>query len=253
MQDRSLFVIKIGSSFPELVSEHGDFDRWTLNACRVPENQCRIIDAEQGQDLPDPSACAGVVLTGSHSMVTDYLPWSERTAEWIRLLLDEQIPILGICYGHQLLAHAVGARVGFLPDGIEIGTAIIHRRRKEAVDDPLFVHLPASFPAQTAHSQTVLELPEEAVHLASSRRDPHHAFRIGSNAWGLQFHPEFTLLVMREYLRRHRVDIEQSGQDYEACIKGITETPKAQDVLSRFADLCLRSVLRQGLFKSKRL
>ncbi|GAB6089233.1 glutamine amidotransferase [Spirochaeta dissipatitropha] len=243
MKDRSLFVIKIGSSFPELVSENGDFDLWTLNGCRVHDNRCRIIDAEHGQNLPDPAVCAGVVLTGSHSMVTDYLPWSERTAEWIRQLLDERIPILGICYGHQLLAHAVGARVGFLPGGIEIGTAAVHRRRKEAVDDPLFVHLPACFQAQTAHSQTVLELPDDAVHLASSRRDPHHAFRIGDNAWGVQFHPEFSPVVMREYVRRHRTDIEQSGQNYETCFKGVTETPQAQGLLSRFADLCLRSVL----------
>ncbi|NIQ10109.1 MAG: glutamine amidotransferase, partial [Gammaproteobacteria bacterium] len=73
----------------------------------------------------------------------------------------------------------------------EVGTVEV-RLRPEAQDDRLFQTLPARFPVHATHSQSVLALPPGAVHLAENDFDPHHAMRIGSCAWGVQFHPEYS-------------------------------------------------------------
>lgn len=82
------------------------------------------------------------------------------------------MPALGICYGHQLLGHALGGTVGNHPDGGEFGTVEV-RLLPEAAADPLFAGLPAVFPAQLFHRQSVLYLPSGAQVLASSQREPH--------------------------------------------------------------------------------
>ena len=89
---------------------------------------------------------AGIVITGSPSMVSARLDWSERTAYWLRRAVPTGLPVLGVCYGHQLLAHALGGHVGLNPAGRQIGTvtAQLIDGHKE---DPLFGHLPARFPA----------------------------------------------------------------------------------------------------------
>src|SRR5690606_32543938 len=157
------------------------------------------LDIRQAPTLPAADALAGVVVTGSHSMVSDREPWSERAAEWLRVLTGAGVPVLGICYGHQLLAHAFGGTVGYRPGGIEIGTGDI-TLTESARDDALFRETPPVFAAQLVHRQSVLQLPEQAVLLARGDDEPYQAFRIGERAWGVQFHPEFSAGAMRGYL-----------------------------------------------------
>src|SRR5690606_2484463 len=121
----------------------------------------------------------GAVLTGSGAMVTDRLDWSEATAEWLRGAVAAGLPLLGICYGHQLLADALGGRVADHPDGREVGT--IEVERLAAADgDALFDAAPARFRAHATHEQSVLELPPGAVALASSAHDANQAVRFAA-------------------------------------------------------------------------
>ena len=76
----------------------------------------------RGEALPDPRSVRAVVVTGSAAMVTSREPWSERTAAWLCETVEVKTPVLGICYGHQLLAHALGGRVEDNPQGRHIGT-----------------------------------------------------------------------------------------------------------------------------------
>lgn len=125
-------------------------------------------------------------------MVSERLPWSEAAAAWLRDAVALGLPILGVCYGHQLLAHALGGRVDYHASGREIGTVAIERL-PAAADDALLAAAPARFVAHASHQQSVLELPAGAVVLARSAHDPHHAVRYAPRAWGLQFHPEFSV------------------------------------------------------------
>jgi len=166
-------------------------------------------------------------------MVTDNLPWSARVAEWIPTLMELNVPFLGICYGHQLLAHALGGEVGFHPKGTEVGTVDIHLLTSYS-NDPLFKSLPSTFPAHVTHAQTVLTLPQGAVHLATNSFEPNHAFRIGKCAWGVQFHPEYDASIMRSYIVNEAEDLKKEGIDVGPILDSVKETPVAASILRRF-------------------
>jgi GMP synthase (glutamine-hydrolysing) len=154
-------------------------------------------------------------------------------ADWIPSLIEANIPFLGICYGHQLLAHALGGRVGFHPGGKEVGTVDVHLL-PESLTDPLFGSLPSPF-------QTVLSLPKGAVRLAWNSFEPNHAFRIGSCAWGVQFHPEYDKNIMESYVVEQAKELEAAGRDVAELLRTIRDTPVAVSILSRFALLSAKS------------
>ena len=171
-------------------------------------------------------------------MVSDRAPWSEHTGAWLAEAVTEEVPVLGVCYGHQLLAHALGGEAGYHPRGRETGT---HRVEllDAAMDDPLFKGLPQTFPAQLTHRQSVLRLPENAVLLGRNDFEPHQAFRVGRCAWGIQFHPEFSAEVMRAYLKVQAPDLEKEGLDAKALIENVIDAPNATSLLDRFSRLVL--------------
>ena len=94
--------------------------------------------------------------------------------------------------------------------------------------------LPARFPVQATHLQSVLALPAGAVRLATSALDDVHAFRWGDSAWGVQFHPEFSTTHMHGYLRARREALAREGRDARALAASVKATPQARQVLRRF-------------------
>ena len=231
---KPVYIIKLGTTFDFLVPEYGDFDAWTARVLAPGGLACQSIDAEHAEPLPDPADCAAAVLTGSHRMITDQEPWSQAVQHWLAGLLDQEIPILGICYGHQLLAQAAGGHVAYHPRGREIGTVQVHTR-PECAGDPLFSSISNPFYAHTAHSQSVISLPPGAVHLAENKYEPHHAFRIGRSAWGVQFHPEFTTDIMRAYILEQRSELQAGQRDIDPLLKTVRATPQAAQIAALFA------------------
>jgi len=230
---KPLLIIRTGRAPDVISSRHGDFPRWFRLGLRVRDPAIRIVDVEHGEALPAPADVAGAVITGSASMVTERLAWSERTAGWIRDAMDADLPLIGVCYGHQLMSHALGGRVDYLPGGREMGTMTL-RTLAPAADDALARHLPASFTAHTTHEQSVLEVPRSATVLASSARDPHHLLRYGPRAISTQFHPEFSAEIMRGYIRRKHDVLHGEGQQPDRLLAEVAPTPAATMLLRRF-------------------
>jgi GMP synthase (glutamine-hydrolysing) len=238
-----LLILKLGDTLPALKATHGDFEDWIAQGLRTSEHpvQVSVLDPRHGDALPrlalnttTPQAFDGVVLTGSHAMVTHREAWSEHTAAWLRDAVHIGLPVLGICYGHQLLAHALGGTVNDHPGGLESGTTLIWRQ-PDADDDPLFADMPSHWHAQVSHRQTVSQLPHGAVALAHNRFEPHHAFRFGACAWGVQFHPEFMPEATRTYLLHQTVALTEQGQDPQRMQTEVQPTPEAASLLGRFA------------------
>ena len=121
---KPLLIIKTGSIFPEYKAKLGDFDDFILDQLPAVD-EVLVAPVTETLWLPDYKAVSGVIITGSHAMVTDRQPWSEFTADWLRAIPADSVPVLGICYGHQLLAHAWGGTVGYHPRGEEVGTVAI--------------------------------------------------------------------------------------------------------------------------------
>ena len=228
----TLLIVQTGSAPAELRERIGDFPDWFRQSLRVNGERVRIVDVQNGAALPAPKRIAAAIVTGSAAMVTHRHEWSERTAQWLADAVRADLPVLGVCYGHQLLAHALGGRVEDHPRGREIGTVTIDCL-PPAADDELFGSA-ASFAAQATHLQTVAELPRGAVALARSAHDDYHAVRYARRAWGLQFHPEFPVAAMRGYLRLRAEILRREGLDASRLIGAVRPSPRARALLRRF-------------------
>ncbi|HEX5659970.1 MAG TPA: glutamine amidotransferase [Polyangiales bacterium] len=231
-----LLLLQVGHTFEEVARERGDYDRWFRHGLGLEEHELEVVRVFDGQPLPHGWGHDGIVVTGSWSMVTDREAWSEATAEYLREAVMRKRALLGVCYGHQLLAHALGGQVGYNPKGRHAGTDRI-ALTDEAAQDPLFESFASPLLVQVSHSQSVLQLPAEAVVLAHCAMDPHHAFRIGGNAWGVQFHPEFDGDVSRRYIELRRATIQAEGLDPDQLIDGIQESLHGRLLLRKFVQL----------------
>ena len=232
MPTRPFLILETGQPVASM-RRHGGFPHWIRVAAGLERDAAVVVDVEHGDDLPTREGFAGAIVTGSGAMVTDRHDWSERSAGWLRDAAHAGMPLFGICYGHQLLAHALGGEVGDNPAGREMGTIELHLE-PHAVGDPLFAGLPARFPAHATHMQSVQRMPAAASVLASSVQDACQAFRWGEHAWGVQFHPEFSTSHMRGYVRARQAALAQEGRNAGEVSRNIAATPHARRVLRRF-------------------
>jgi len=233
---KPVLIIKTGNTVASIPPERGDFEDWIRTGMGLESQQCLVANVSAGVTLPAPEEVAGVVVTGSAAMVTDGLPWSEGAALWLRQAIDNGIPVLGICYGHQLLAHALGGAIDYHPEGREIGTTAV-TLTPAARHDPLFTCLPDNFQVNVSHKQTVTRLPTQAVVLAANSFESFHAVRFRERVWGLQFHPEFAGDVMKAYLQDRRLQLEAEGLDTAKLLEQVADTPLAASLLRQFARL----------------
>lgn len=237
---KQLIIVKTGSKIPSLAGVAGDYGEWIARGLGETGYPLAIIDVARGEPLPDRSTVAAIVITGSTAMVTERATWMEQGAAWLRGAVAAEVPLLGICFGHQLLAWALGGEVGYNPRGLEVGTATI-RLTDEAQQDPLFRGMPATLPAQVSHRQSVLRLPAGARLLAASDKEPHQAFAVGACAWGVQFHPEFDAPIIRYFIEYYRERLLEEGDEAERLLGTVRDSPHSASLLGRFARLVLEA------------
>lgn len=237
---KRLLIIEAGHAPGPIRRRLGDFAHWFRLALQLPAERIHCLDVQAGEALPPPRMCTGAVITGSAAMVTDAHPWSENLAEWIGDAMQIQLPLFGVCYGHQLMARALGGRVGDLPGGREIGTHTIELL-PGANDDALLRTTPTLFNAHTTHQQGVLEIPTQARALARSEKDPYQIVRYGERALSTQFHPEFSVAAMQAYLRLRAPQLREEGLDVDALLARTRAAPHARRMLRRFARLHVRA------------
>ena len=147
------------------------------------------VHLDAAPELPAPETVGAVVIMGGAMGVhdTDRHPWLAPERAWIADTVGAGVPVLGICLGAQLLAAALGAEVTTGP-APEIGIGEVELTA-EGRADPVLGGNGARLPAVHWHGDT-FAIPDGAVHLASSDRYVHQAFRYGHAVYGLQFHLE---------------------------------------------------------------
>ncbi len=230
---KKIVIIKTGDSIPSLVKRRDDFENWIINIMECNHKSIQIVSVHKNEIPPDFDLIGGIIITGSHEPVTDLADWSERTATWLVQAIKQDIPILGICFGHQILAHALGGSVGNTPAGPEFGTVKVSLTTA-AKDDPIFKDLPQIIQVQTSHYQSALDLPSGSTILAFSQKEPHAAVRFRPNVWGVQFHPEFDADITSTYIREFYAVLEDSADDLAALLENCKDTRTGSLILQRF-------------------
>src|SRR5258708_13823868 len=121
--DGTILVLRAGDAVPQVAEVHGEFFAWITRgvgdawAGKWVEHDLRSADS-----FPDCESVAAIIISGSISSVTERAPWMLRAEAYIRDVVRAETPLLGICFGHQLMAQALGGEVKKNPRGREIGT-----------------------------------------------------------------------------------------------------------------------------------
>ncbi|MCL2899419.1 glutamine amidotransferase [Brenneria tiliae] len=233
MSEKALLIIQMGEPPEDIAAQVGQQGKWFADALSERHDALRVIRPDRGEALPPFEQVSAAIISGSWAMVTDRLEWSEYTAGWMREAFHADVPMLGVCYGHQLLAHALGGTVGDNPNGPELGiqTVTLHPAAEKSL---CLRHHPSRFAAYLTHRQSVLAAPPGAEILAASQIDRCQIIRYSDKVLSVQFHPEFNAQIMLACLRRNEARLRELGFDVERMMQLTDEPVWARKILLDF-------------------
>lgn len=234
---KKLVVLRSGPVIPEVSARLGEFAGWIQrevgSAWGGPWDE---RDLRRRDDLPELSALsgevAGFIITGSSGSVTERAPWMLEAEAYLREVVEAEVPVFGICFGHQILAQALGGEVvkgGFY----EVGTVEV-RVRPHDPRDVMFEGMPDRFLANGTHRDTVARPPPGARVLAETDVDACTAMSIGETTRSVQYHPEMNGEAMRGYIDTRGELIASYGQDARAVREAVVDDPVGSEVLRTF-------------------
>ena len=157
-------------------------------------HQYRVHSTWRGE-LPSIGSDEVYVITGSTSSAYDSDTWIVKLKEWIVEAARKEAMLVGICFGHQVIAQALGGLVERSPKGWGVGfreSAVVDSTAREAIGDTLSLLY--------NHHDQVVRLPNGALRIATSDFCPNEGFRIGTRLFTLQGHPEFPVDFERKWI-----------------------------------------------------
>jgi GMP synthase (glutamine-hydrolysing) len=194
-----ILIVKTGTTDADIVKTHGDYDDWFLATLPAEPERIKIVHAYKGDPLPDTDGLAGIILTGSVLSVTDGEEWMLPLGRWAVSAADNGIPVLAVCFGHQLVGEVLGAPVVVNRMGLEVG-AVDVVLSESGQKDLIFDGLPRQLDVQASHNFVVSDVPPRADLLASNVNTGVQAFGYGENLRAVQFHPEISSSTMERLL-----------------------------------------------------
>jgi GMP synthase (glutamine-hydrolysing) len=247
MKNPRLIIVQTGTT-----TLHGDYPAWFEKALGFA---MPVVRAHQGEKLdPQRHRPEGIIVTGSPLSVTERAPWMLRLGDDLLRIGARGVPVLGVCFGHQLLARAAGGDVVLNPRGREIGTVRV-QLTLAGRRDPLFAWVgaasvpqpegggtvidappqPDQIEVQATHVDAVDPLPPGAVILASNENSTAQAYRLSETVAAVQFHPELWAEAMRDLITSRRDKLQAEGMDATALAEQVHEV-RAGEILRAFAE-----------------
>ena len=192
-------VLRAGTALRKTQQRCGDYGQMFVDLFSEPGQRWEVHDVENG-DLPvRVNDYDGFVITGSRFSAYDDIAWIRRLQQFIRRIFQDEIPLIGICFGHQIIAQALGGEVRTNPRGWDVGLRKLVPTR-EAKRFPPWKNAKALPRILECHQDIVSRLPPGAVHLASSELTEFEMYRIGRSVLSIQGHPEFDNETVREII-----------------------------------------------------
>lgn len=193
-----------------------------------------------GEQIPGAAdGYRGLVILGGDMAATDdaTCPWLTPTKALIRAAIAADIPMLGICLGHQLAAESLGGTVARNPAGRAVGLTPV-APTPAGRDDPLLSAVAPGSRAVQWNSDVIIAMPAAAELLAISPDGSPQAVRFAARAWGVQFHPEVSAEIFRSWLGASGSDPEvaYAAGAIDAADAELRET--WQPLAARFAEIC---------------
>lgn len=194
-------ILETGQLPDELSRKHGDYPRMfkRLLGGVDADLDFAVYHVTEEQLPGDVHECDAWLVTGSRHGVYDPLPWIKPLKAFLRSAYEQNVPIVGICFGHQILAEALGGKAGKSDKGWGLGVhryALYRNGWIEGVDGELTLN--------ALHQDQVTELPEDAEVLAGSEFCPYAVLSYRGSAISVQPHPEFSTDFERDLIEYRR-------------------------------------------------
>ena len=225
---KDVLIIDCGPSLSDVSKHYGVAPEWIMESLKNKGCNFTWVKAYVGDKIQSNNADAWII-TGSPCSVYNCEAWMVNLEEEMKNIQSSQIPVLGICFGHQLIAKCFGGTVELNPQGWELGAYPV-QFTAAGKKSQLFSGMEENAIVYESHQDSVTVLPENAIELARNNKG-NQAFMIHDNFYGVQFHPEFSWEVIKMYV------FIRSAMGVKVDDPSVPESTQGELVLFNFIDL----------------
>jgi len=225
---KDIFIIDCGPSLSDVSKHFGVAPEWIMESLQDAGCNFTWIKSYDGDKIQSNNAAAWII-TGSPRSVYEGSDWMLDIEKNLRSLQFSPKPVLGICFGHQLIAKSFGGKVELNPKGWELGAYPV-QFTEAGKSSRLFSGMEDFAIVYESHQDSVTVLPENAIELARNNKG-NQAFIIHDNFYGVQFHPEFSWEVIKKYVS------VRSAVGVPVDDPSVPESAQGQLVLHNFINL----------------
>ena len=224
---KDVLIIDCGPSLSDVSKHHGVAPEWIMESLKNKGCNFTWVKPYVGAKFQSNNADAWII-TGSPCSVYNCEAWMVNLEEEMKNIQFSQIPVLGICFGHQLIAKCFGGTVELNPQGWELGAYPV-QFTAAGKKSQLFSGMEENAIVYESHQDSVTVLPENAIQLARNNKG-NQAFMIHDNFYGVQFHPEFSWEVIKMYV------FIRSAMGVKVDDPSVPESTQGELVLYNFID-----------------
>ncbi len=235
-------ILKCDSTNIEFRRSHGNYPEMFISIFKDIDKsfEFKNYDVQFNQYPISANECDAYLITGSRYSVYDKEDWIEKLEKYVRELNKLKFPLIGICFGHQIIAKALGGKTELAPQGWGVGV----QKYNKIVSKSWFIPVLNNFSILASHQDQVTKLPVGAELLAGSDFCPYASFLVENHILTFQGHPEFTKSFSKDLMVLRKKNIGEYV--FAEGIKSLEKTIQSKDITQ-----CIVKFLRNAIASKK--